>query len=118
MIEVLVALTIVAFGLLGLAGLQARSISFNKDSFDRKAAAEMAAQLAERVRANYDGFNVGSYNLTMLPTEQGPFPVPACGRSAKTAPPRKWRTATGRCGVRTCAAVCPGSGAYLGRAGD
>jgi len=30
MIEVLVALTVVAFGMLGLAGMQARSISFNK----------------------------------------------------------------------------------------
>ena len=34
-------------------------MSFQKDSFDRKAAAEMAAQIAERVRANYDGFRSG-----------------------------------------------------------
>jgi type IV pilus assembly protein PilV len=37
MIEILVTLTIVAFGVLGLLGLQARALSFQKDSFDRKA---------------------------------------------------------------------------------
>ena len=56
MIEILVTLTIVAFGLLGLLGLQARALSFQKDSFDRKAAAELVAQLAERMRANHLGF--------------------------------------------------------------
>lgn len=112
MIEVLVALTIVAFGLLGLAGLQARSVSFNKDSYDRKAAAEMAAQLAERIRANYDGFNIGSYNLTMLPAEQPPFPVPACADpqrcTAKEVADRDW--AMWRADLRR---RLPGAGAYL-----
>lgn len=79
MIEVLVSLTIVAFGLLGLAGLQARSMSFQKDSFDRKAAAELGAQLGERVRANYDGFRAGNYNLSMLVNDPTPVAVPACG---------------------------------------
>lgn len=78
MIEVLVSLTIVAFGLLGLAGLQARSMSFQKDSFDRKAAAEVASQLAERVRANYDGFTTGNYHRTMLPTDPVPGAIPVC----------------------------------------
>jgi len=78
MIEVLVSLTVVAFGLLGLAGLQARSMSFQKDSFDRKAAAEVAAQMAERVRANYDGFTGGNYNLTMLPADPTPNAIPVC----------------------------------------
>lgn len=78
MIEVLVSLTIVAFGLLGLAGLQARSMSFQKDSFDRKAATEVATQLTERVMANYDGFRAGNYVLSMLPTDATPVAVPAC----------------------------------------
>ena len=81
MIEVLVSLTVVAFGLLGLAGLQARSMSFQKDSFDRKAAAEIAAQIAERIRANYDGFTAGSYNRTMLPTDLVPAAIPVCANA-------------------------------------
>lgn len=79
MIEVLVSLTVVAFGLLGLAGLQARSMSFQKDSFDRKAAAEIAAQLTERVRANYDGFRAGNYARVMQPADATPGSIPACG---------------------------------------
>lgn len=82
MIEVLVSLTIVAFGLLGLAGLQARSMSFQKDSFDRKAASEMAAQLAERVRANYDGFRAGSYNQNLQLNDPTPAAVPPCAIQA------------------------------------
>jgi type IV pilus assembly protein PilV len=78
MIEVLVSLTVVAFGLLGLAGLQARSMSFQKDSFDRKAAAEVAAQFTERVRANYDGFRAGNYNRTMQVQDATPQSVPVC----------------------------------------
>lgn len=81
MIEVLVALIVVAFGLLGLAGLQARSMSFQKDSFDRKAATEVATQLTERVIANYDGFRTGQYNRTMLPAAATPGAIPACGNA-------------------------------------
>lgn len=86
MIEVLVALTVVAFGLLGLAGLQARSMSFQKDSFDRKAASEMAAQLAERVHANYDGFKAGNYNLTLTPADVTAVAVPPCGDPLNCTP--------------------------------
>jgi type IV pilus assembly protein PilV len=78
MIEVLVSLTIVAFGLLGLAGLQARSMTFHKDSIDRKAAAEIAAQLGERLRANYDGYRQGHYNNTLAWNAQTPVAIPVC----------------------------------------
>ena len=61
MIEVLVSLTIVAFGVLGLLGLQARALSFQRDSFDRRTAAEMVAQLAERIRVNHLGLTTGLY---------------------------------------------------------
>lgn len=112
MIEVLVSLSVVAFGLLGLAGLQARSMSFQKDSFDRKAAAEMAAQITERVRANYDGFRAGNYNQTMLATDATPVSVPACGDpqncTAAEVAARDW--AMWRIDVRR---RLPVSGAYL-----
>jgi len=112
MIEVLVSLTIVAFGLLGLAGLQARSMSFQKDSFDRKAAAEVASQMAERVRANYDGFMQGNYNLVMLPTDPTPNAIPVCADpqncTAAEIAARDW--AMWRIDLRR---RLPTSGAYL-----
>lgn len=72
MIEILVTLTIVAFGLLGILGLQARALSFQKDSFDRKAAAELVAQLAEVMRSNQVGFNEGRYNRDLQPAAASP----------------------------------------------
>lgn len=78
MIEILVTLTIVAFGLLGLLGLQARALSFQKDSFDRKSAAELVAQLGERMRANHLGFLAGTYATTFEAADPTPGAVTTC----------------------------------------
>ena len=78
MVEILVTLTIVAFGLLGLLGLQARALTFQKDSFNRKAAAEMVGQLAERMRANHLGFTVGNYNLNFNAADADPASIAEC----------------------------------------
>ena len=85
MIEILVTLTIVAFGLLGLLGLQARALSFQKDSFDRKAAAELVAQLAERMRANHLGFLAGNYTLTFEAADATPGAVTTCAAPCTSA---------------------------------
>jgi type IV pilus assembly protein PilV len=78
MIEILVSLTIIAFALLGLLGLQARALSYQKDSFDRKSAAEMVAQLSERIRANHLGFTGGNYAYALDSTDATPAVVPVC----------------------------------------
>ena len=78
MIEVLVALTIVAVGMLGLLGLQARALSVQNDAFHRRQAAELVAQLAERVRANHLGFLAGRYTLSLDAAAELPPATPAC----------------------------------------
>lgn len=78
MIEVLVSLTIVAFGVLGLLGLQARALSFQRDSFDRRTAAEMVAQLAERMRANHIGLVSGAYDSNFDFNTPTPLAIAAC----------------------------------------
>lgn len=78
MVEILVTLTIVAFGLLGLLGLQARALTFQKDSFDRKSAAELVAQLAERMRANHLGFTEGDYDLSFTAAAPNPVLINEC----------------------------------------
>lgn len=94
MIEVLVSLTIVAFGVLGLLGLQARALSFQRDSFDRRTAAEMVAQLAERMRANHLGVTNGEYAFptaaylhfnTLTPGAITPCAIPAACTSLELA---------------------------------
>lgn len=74
LVEVLVTLTIVAIGLLGLLGLQTRSAGWQRDSFDRKAAAELVEQFAERIRANHIGFARDEYKFDLDPGEMPPDP--------------------------------------------
>lgn len=52
LIEVMVSVAILAVGLLGLASLQARSIVWSDSSHARSIAADLAADLADRIRAN------------------------------------------------------------------
>ncbi len=81
MIEVLVSLVIVAFGLLGLLGLQARALSFQKDSFDGRAAAELASQISDRVKSNMLGFANRAYNDDMDPGA-APIAFGGCANAA------------------------------------
>lgn len=109
MIEILVTLTIVAFGLLGLLGLQARALSFQKDSFDRKAAAELISEFAERARTNYEGFRRGSYNGNMAWNAATPAIVsctsPCTWAQTATRDMGEWQNELRR--------RIPGSGSYI-----
>lgn len=82
MIEVLVSLVIVAFGLLGLLGLQARALTFQKDSFDGRAAAELASQISDRIKANMLGFRDRFYADDMNPPADVPMAFGACANPA------------------------------------
>ena len=62
LIEVLVALALVAFTMLGLLALQLRSQGFQKDSIDRRNAAIIASDFLERATANFTGFRNGLYD--------------------------------------------------------
>ena len=86
MIEVLVSLVIVAFGLLGLLGLQARALTFQKDSFDGRAAAELASQISDRIKANMLGFRDRNYADDMNPPGDAPMAFGACGNPAACTP--------------------------------
>lgn len=84
LVEVLVALTLVAVTMLGLLGLQFRAMAQQKDSFDRRNAALIVSDFAERVTANYAGFEAGSYSglafdssATALPAAPAPC-APGC----------------------------------------
>lgn len=61
LIEVLVAMIILLFGLLGVVGLQATSIKVTSSSSYRSVAASQAASIADRIRANLQGFDNGDY---------------------------------------------------------
>jgi len=55
LIEVLIAMLVLAVGLLGLAGLQATSLRNNQTAYNRSQATQLAYDLADRMRANIAG---------------------------------------------------------------
>ena len=85
LLEVLITLLIIAVGLLGMLGMQAKSLSSHKDSFDRKAAVELLSQMTERMRSNHLGFMNGNYTsqLAIGGTMQA---APSCGSNTACSP--------------------------------
>ncbi len=63
LIEVLVALLISAFALLGLAGMQAAALRYQKVADFRALASHYATNMADRLRANLPGARAGAYDF-------------------------------------------------------
>ena len=62
LIEVLVAIVVLAIGLLGLAGLQARSLQYNYSAYERSQASILAYDIVDRMRANASITDTGAYD--------------------------------------------------------
>lgn len=86
LIEVLVTMVIVAVGLLGLAGMQVRGLSIQKDAHGRAIATQLALDIADRMRSN-----VGAAASYAFAT-----PYSASGYTAPAAP---------NCEAAVCTAV-------------
>ena len=76
LIEVLVAVLILSFGMLSLGGMMAYGVQLPKLAAYRADAATLAASHVERMRANPVGFDGGSYNVTMFYPGALPIVVP------------------------------------------
>lgn len=64
LIEVLVAMLVVSFGVLALSGLMTNAARYGKTSEFRAVATLLANDAADRMRANIPGVRAGSYELT------------------------------------------------------
>ena len=62
MIEVLISLLILASGMLGMAGLQTVSLRNTQSAYLRTQASLSSSDIVERVRANMQGVEAGSYD--------------------------------------------------------
>lgn len=60
-LEILVTLTVVSLGLLGVAGLQTNALKSNHDAYMYSMASFLANDIAERMRANVRGVRAGHY---------------------------------------------------------
>jgi type IV pilus assembly protein PilV len=62
LIEVLIAVVILAGGLLGLAALQSAVIRNNQSAYFRSQATQLAYDIIDRMRSNQAGVTAGNYN--------------------------------------------------------
>ncbi|MDP6141588.1 MAG: type IV pilus modification protein PilV [Arenicellales bacterium] len=62
LLEVLIALVIFSFGLLGIAALMAKGLQYNTSALHRSYAVTQAYDMADRMRANQLGLAAGNYN--------------------------------------------------------
>jgi type IV pilus assembly protein PilV len=65
LIEVLIAILILSFGLLSLGGMLTFSVQLPKLSAYRSTATNLASSFVERIRANPDGFSGGNYTASL-----------------------------------------------------
>lgn len=62
LLEILITVLIISFGLLALAGMQAFSVATTSSATNRAIAAAMASDYADLMRANAAGFAIGGYD--------------------------------------------------------
>lgn len=65
LIEILVAVIVLAVGLLGLAGLQTAALKYTSTAYQRSQATSLAYDIADRMRANVIAARAGAYNIAM-----------------------------------------------------
>ncbi len=63
LIEVLVAVAILAFGMLGIAALQATALRNGQSSLERSQAVTLTYSMLDRMRANVDAARTGGYDI-------------------------------------------------------
>lgn len=65
LLEAMVALVIFSIGLIGIAGLQTQSLTFNQSSYVRSQATYLVYDMLDRMRANREAAENGNYDLSL-----------------------------------------------------
>lgn len=110
LIEVLIAILVLSFGLLGLAMLQTMSVRYAESSNYRTQATNMAYEMLDQIRVNR--INVAAYEGTYTATTSATSCVPAVGTGLTTTQYlTAWRCRLGRTlGAGATARVAQGPG--------
>lgn len=69
MLEVLVAIMVIAIGLLGMAALQLQSLRQGQSAYYRSVATQLAYDMSDRMRGNIVGVLANAYNRTGIATD-------------------------------------------------
>ena len=94
MIEVLVTIVLICIGVLGLVALQGRTIAYTQDSVLRNAAAMLADDLQEILRADLDkvianGLPLSSSDYYKAPDDDFPDPADDCSSLGNATPKQR-----------------------------
>ena len=122
LVEVLIALVVLAVGLLGLAALQNMGLRLGHESYERTQATLLIDEIIDRMRANPSGVEAGNYatTLTSIPptftTDCGTVTCNA-GEMAKYDMNQWISTITGAAGAQSLA-IAGGEGAIEPIAGS
>lgn len=65
MVELLVSLLIFTFGMLGLAGLQTRTLTFNQSSLFRSQASALTDDILDRMRSDRNNATLGRWDVAI-----------------------------------------------------
>jgi type IV pilus assembly protein PilV len=77
LLEVLIAVLVLAIGLLGLAGLQSLSLKYNHSAYLRSQAVQLGYDMADRIRANLEALPEPPDPVgTATPATPGPYNQP------------------------------------------
>ena len=76
LLEVLISILLMSFGMLALAGMQAYSVAAQKNAANRAIASALATELAEVIRLNPTGLSAGNYDVALMTTGNPPALAP------------------------------------------
>lgn len=76
LLEVLISILLMSFGMLALAGMQAYSVAAQKNAANRAVASALATELAEVIRLNPAGLAAGNYDVSLMPHVGVPAAAP------------------------------------------
>lgn len=116
LIEVLVSLLLVAVSMLGLLSLQLKSLGFQRESLDLRAAATIAEDFLDRIAHNPGGVSAGDYELEFNRGADAAVELPdgpSCGGSASICSPAQIAARDLRHVAAQVAARLPGGAAYV-----
>ncbi len=82
LLEVLIALVILAIGLLGLAGLQSTGLNMNHSAYNRSQATQLAYDIADRMRSNLGAINTNASIYVIADSNEASNAYSSC-----TSPP-------------------------------
>lgn len=72
LLEILIAITVLSIGLLGLAGLQLTALQTGQTSYQRSQAVALAYEIADRMRANRTQAGLKAFQIAANPTLSSP----------------------------------------------